>query len=503
MGEIRDLLHAHLFDQAPIAIAVLDQDFRFVEANARFRRVFGDWEERHCFELLKRRTETCEGCMAQKTFVDGKVRVHDESLTSEGGKSAHFVVRVAPLAWAAPNLTHNLTWMASDVNEATSLQLENELLFERAPCYICVLDPEMRIIRSNRRMRETFGGGRGKRCYEVYKRRDRVCRDCPALETFEDGKDHTSTQVGLTVSGEEVHYVVTASAFSWEEGDPDSRVKYVIEMATDVTQLKVLEREKLDAERLAAVGQTVAGLAHGIKNMLMGLQGGAYVVESGLRQGQMAKAQRGVQMLTRNLEKISSLVKDLLSFSKGRIPQVALTDPNAVARDIHELFGPLARKVGIEITTDLQSGLASAPLDAGAIHSCLANLISNAIDACQVSEKSSCTVVLRTFENEGVLGFDVLDNGCGMDYDIKKRLFTTFFTTKGEGGTGLGLLMTRKIVQEHGGKILFDSQPGQGTKFTILLPRERLPQRTPTLPEGGAPDAGQGVSSHAAADGRG
>lgn len=475
MGKIRDLLHDHLFDQTPIAVAVLDRGLRVVEANARFRSVFGRREERRCFELLKHRTEPCEGCMALKSFLDGQVRVHEESLRLNSGRSHHFVVRVAPLARTQRHAVTHLIWMASDVNEATSLQLENELLFERVPCYMTVLDRDLRIIRANRRMRETFGGARGKRCYEIYKQRDKVCRDCPALKTFEDGEDHTSTQVGLTDSGEEIHYVVTASALSREEGARAGRVKYVIEMATDVTQLKLLEREKLEAERLAAVGQTVAGLAHGIKNNLMGLEGGAYVMQSGIRQNQAVKVERGVEMLVRNVGKISSLVKNLLSFSKGDVPKVVLTDPNTVAREIVELYGGMAGKAGIELAGDLQPGLAPAPLDPEGIHACLTNLVSNAIDACQMSEKKGCQVLVRTHEENGVLIFEVIDNGCGMDYEVKQKIFTTFFTTKGAGGTGLGLLMTRKIVQEHGGKILVESAPGEGTTCRILLPRDRLP----------------------------
>ncbi len=476
MGKILDLLHEHLFDQAPIAIAVLDRDLRVLETNARFRTAFGPWEGRCCFEIMKARRDPCETCMGRKTLVDGKLRVGEDLLRVKGGGFSSFVVRVAPLASADPGGGPYLIWMASDVNEASSLQQENELLFERVPCYVTVLDRNLAIVRANRRMRETFGAAPGKRCYEVYKRADRPCQACPALQVFKDGQEHTSTQLGFTPQGEEVYYVVTASPLSQETGPDGVRVNYVIEIATDVTELHILEREKLEAERLAAVGQTVAGLAHGLKNILMGLEGGAYVMQSGLRQNQTAKIEHGVGMLFRNVERISQLAKNLLSFSKGGLPKVVLTDPNAVAREILDLYGGMAAKAGIQLTGDLQAGLEPAPLDPDGIHTCLANMISNAIDACLVSEKKGGRVLLRTFEKGDVLGFEVIDDGCGMDYTVKQKIFTTFFTTKGTGGTGLGLLMTRKIVQEHGGKILVESHPGSGTTFSILLPRSRLPK---------------------------
>jgi signal transduction histidine kinase len=83
---------------------------------------------------------------------------------------------------------------------------------------------------------------------------------------------------------------------------------------------------------------------------------------------------------------------------------------------------------------------------------------------------------MRAFEKNDTIFYEVIDNGCGMDYEVKKKVFTTFFTTKGLGGTGLGLLMTQKIIQEHGGAIKVESKPEKGTTFRISLPRKRLPK---------------------------
>ena len=476
-SEARRLLSGHLFDLAPVLMAALDPEFRIVEANAAFAQLFGAWEGKHCYELMKGRESACEPCQAALTFKDGRSRVCEEQLGVGRETVTHLVVRLAPLTSGGTGVPYVL-WTASNVNEASSLQRENDILFERVPCYVTVLDPDLEVIRANRRMRETFGRAPGKKCFEVYKRRDRPCRKCPALMVFEDGKEHTAEQVGVTASGQEAHYIVTASPLTREGGAPDGKVNLVIEIATDVTHLRMLERDKIEAERLAAVGQTVAGLAHGIKNILMGVEGGIYVMESGMRKGQIDRVDRGVQMLKRNVEKISSLVKNLLSFSKGRPPRVTVVDPNAPAREVLDLYSDMARQSGVVLEGVLQPDLAPAALDAEGIHACLTNLVSNAVDACQVSEKKDCRVVLRTSEAEGALIYEVADNGCGMDYEVKKKIFTTFFTTKGAGGTGVGLLTTRKIVQEHGGKILVESDPGKGTTFRIVLQRERLPAVT-------------------------
>jgi signal transduction histidine kinase len=247
-------------------------------------------------------------------------------------------------------------------------------------------------------------------------------------------------------------------------------------IAQDLRDLKRLEFEKMEAERLAAVGQTVAGLAHGIKNILTGLEGGMYVTSSGLKRGDEGRVRQGWEMLERNMGRISDLARSLLAFSRGEALDCRETSPGIVVRDVVELYRDGARQQGIELSAKVDDGVAPAWMDPEALHSCLANLVSNAVDACLVSGNSSCRVEVRVREEKEVLIIEVADTGCGMDYEIKQKAFTSFFTTKERGGTGLGLLLTRKIVQQHGGSITLDTEPGEGTTFRLKFPRNRLPK---------------------------
>jgi signal transduction histidine kinase len=233
--------------------------------------------------------------------------------------------------------------------------------------------------------------------------------------------------------------------------------------------------EKKASDRLAVVGQTVAGLAHGIKNILQGLEGGVFVVQSAIEDSDTILLKRGWDMVENNIHRISDLVKDLLSYSKERSPEYEEVDPNRLAEEVCELFDSLAEKKHVEIKRDLDLELNDSTrlyLDQRGIHSCLSNLVANAIDACESDHKDvqhQVTVTTRLDKDNWII-FQVSDNGSGMSEETKTKVFSSFYSTKGSRGTGLGLMVTSKIVLEHGGELFFDSLEGEGTTFSMRLP---------------------------------
>lgn len=251
-------------------------------------------------------------------------------------------------------------------------------------------------------------------------------------------------------------------------------------------ELVRMQQELLRAERLAATGQTVAGLAHAIKNILGGLKGGRFMITKGFELNEMKYLKGGWDMVERNIEKIAVLTKDLLNFCREREPEWESVNPNDLIREVYDLYAARSKQQGVRLTLALDEKMNQSDLDPQGIQEVLTNLVTNAIDACNLGECviQDPEVVIKSclLPDERIL-LEVKDNGLGMDQEVLNKLFTIFFSTKGSRGTGLGLLLSRKIVQEHGGEIQVRSEPGKGSVFQVILPIRKASAQKKLIPE--------------------
>ena len=258
--------------------------------------------------------------------------------------------------------------------------------------------------------------------------------------------------------------------------------------------------QKLHNERLAAAGETVASLSHSIKNILQGLRGGADVVEMGLRKEDLNLSRSGWTILKRNLDRIVSLTMNMLTFSRQHGLELALEPLGLVIDDCAQLLETRCQAKGVALIVDHDPEMPPIPIDGNLIHQALMNLLTNALEA--VDAKEGAITVRTLFRvTDHLLGQGhsyaevvVIDNGPGIAPDRQRWIFEPFHTTKGSKGTGLGLAVTKRIIDEHRGHIEVESAPGRGTTFKITLPAD--------TPEGMDPSA-TAQSRHDAADNRG
>jgi signal transduction histidine kinase len=237
-------------------------------------------------------------------------------------------------------------------------------------------------------------------------------------------------------------------------------------LALDNTRLY---QQSVQRERLAATGQTVASLSHSVKNILQGMRGGADVVEIGLRKDSLVEVKKGWGILQRNLDKVQTLTMNMLAFSKPRVPSYELTSLPHVLQECLELVNKAAKDRKVTLLKEVDSGQPPVPIDADGIHQAVLNLLMNAIDAC---EPSRGVVTLNSHYDPVAqeTTIEVQDNGMGIKPEDMEHIFQVFYSTKGQRGTGLGLAVTKKIIEEHGGTIQVLSKPDHGSTFRIRLP---------------------------------
>ena len=240
----------------------------------------------------------------------------------------------------------------------------------------------------------------------------------------------------------------------------------------DLREIKHLQKELLMSERLSTIGQTVAGMAHGIKNILHGFKGGSYIMEVGLKNNDNDKLKSGWEMIQKHISRTSDLVMDLLTYSKVREPEYKPCRPNEIVQEVCQSLRQRATEHNIQIIEKLDSRIGQRKMDGNSLHTILMNLVSNAIDACIIDETPGKDLVVNVktvLENNGIT-LEVTDTGIGMPPDIQEKIFSSFFSTKGPQGTGLGLLVTGKLIEDHNGTINLWSEKGKGTRFKTQLP---------------------------------
>lgn len=343
--------------------------------------------------------------------------------------------------------------------------------FEEVPSYVTVQDREWRILHANRRFREDFGPPPGEapwRCYQVYKHRDEPCLACPVAATFADGLSHSSEEVATTRAGEHKDVLVVTAPVRNDRGE----VELVIEMSTDITETRQLQSQ------LSNLGMMVGQIAHDVKGVLTGLDGGVYMVTTGMGRHDRARLEQGWEMVRRNVDRVRTLVLDILYYAKERELEYRLASPIRIVEELVAAFQARARESGVEVYPDLDPAAIAFEVDVRAVEALLTNLVHNALDACRADpsrERRRVRVGVRDEADEVV--FEVADNGIGMDRETRERAFTPFFSSKGGKGTGLGLYIAHRIAVQHGGTIVLESNLGDGTTFTVHIPKGPMRRR--------------------------
>ncbi len=376
-----------------------------------------------------------------------------------------------------------------NVDETCAWEVPCDRLFDLVPSAISVIDRSFHIRRVNETFRRMFGDRVGESCHAVFKGRQVPCQSCPMARTFEDGGVHHGEELVETLTSGARKVAVQTSPIVGADG----AVFAGLEVATDIS------RSVEQWQELALLGRAMAGLAHYIKNVLTGLDGGVFVVEEAFARHDDALLRRGWDMVRRNIDRVGRLSREQLYCARERVPEMKDVAPNSVVCEAARLFGPKVAQEGVEFTVELDPRVGHGWIDPEGLHNLVTNLLVNALEACRfdTGKDRHWIAVKSVLDSGGRFVLEVSDNGHGIPSEINCRLFADVLSTRGTAGTGLGLLVVYHVVSAHRGEISVLSEDGLGSVFTVALPL--LPQ-PPGPPDVNHPDAAV-AAAPASADG--
>lgn len=456
------------FNEMPCFVAIHNRELKIVAINQLYKERLGNMVGAHSWEIYQDEGYDRITCPVAKTFESGRGRRSKATVRYSDGNRSSVIVHTAPIQNSRGDLELVLE-ISADISEVERLQEElrttqqkYQQLFDEVPCYITVQTPAFQIAASNRRFKEDFGEDSGSHCYKFYKQRNEPCEDCPVAKTFEDGQFHQSEMIVTAKSGERYNVLInTAPIFN-----ASGRIEQVMEMSTNITEIRQLE------DRLSSLGLMVSSISHGIKGILTGLDGGLYLLSSGISKNDGDKTHDGLEVVRQMVDRIRDMVSNILYYAKDRALEWKRISVNEFAEELVAMVQSRFQNHPIAFEKKITLSLGDFEVDAAVATTALINIIENAIEAC-IEDRSgrSHRIFFGVDQDKDNVIFEIHDNGIGMDDEIRDNIFNLFFSSKGRKGTGLGLFIARNIIRQHGGTIEVDSTPGRGSRFMVKMPK--------------------------------
>jgi signal transduction histidine kinase len=296
----------------------------------------------------------------------------------------------------------------------------------------------------------------GKKCYEIFHGMDRPYEKCPHHKTVGEKK-------AFYEEFEDPYLGITSFSSTSPVFDQNGEFIGTVHVVRDISELKKLREQLQASEKMAALGEVAAKVAHEIRNPLVSVGGFARRLEARLD----GRLKEYAAIITKEVMRLENILKEILSFVRGMGLAIEETEVNNLLDEVLSLYRDELKNRKIEVKKEYREYL-RLPIDPARIKEAIINILTNAIQA--IERDGTITVITEKNNSDGVI--IIKDTGVGIDEKDLPNIFNPFFTTKPEG-TGLGLAITKKIIEEHGGRIEVETSVGKGTSFIIILPSVR------------------------------
>jgi PAS domain S-box-containing protein len=456
------------FNELPYFVSIHNPQAEILAANPTYYTYLGNRIYHSSWSIYSGRRRTRQGCPVGRTLKSGNVMATRALVRYKSGATVPVTVHTAPLYDNDGNIQLVLEIFAGTqeierlAEEIRTTQQRYQQLFDAVPCHVAVIDRRFRLTAVNRRFKSDFGDQTGHNFFEILRPASfPVYRD-PVTKTIQKGVAQHGEMVMTAPDGIQYTMMAWTSPITTRSG----KLIQVIVVFADITELRELQAH------LASLGMMLSTISHDLKGSITGLDAGLYLIDTGFYRDKPGRVEEGLDVSRLMLERIRKQVSDILYYAKDR-----QLDPRSV--DLYEFAADVAANVvnkirgaDIAFQCDLGGEMGQLEIDAELVRTALVNLLDNAVDACidNPSERSPIIKFKVMPESETAV-FTIEDNGVGMSPGTQQRAFDKFFSSKGRKGTGLGLFITRKVIQRHGGTLNLQSAPQKGTRFDIRLPR--------------------------------
>ena len=457
------------FDEMPYFMAIHSSGRKVLSANPTYMEHFGDGIARDSWEIYTDSRASPDACPVGRTLRTGHSETTRAEVRYRSGLRVPVVVHTAPIFGEQGGIdlilevfagAKEIEAMARDIR---STQQRYRQLFDAVPNYIAVLDLQMRLTAFNRRFLEDFGFKTGRKFYDLFKPADGSPDRGPIAGTLEDGLPHHGELTLFSPGGDRLHLVVWTSPITTATG----KLIQVLVNFSDVTELRQLQ------DNLAQLGLMISTVSHSLKGSLTGLDAGLYMIDKGFYRNRPGRIEEGLDVAKLMAERIRKIVRDTLYYAKERELETETVDAHRFAAEVASTLRTKIVAANIRLRFAPDPGAGRVEIDPGLVRTGLINILENAMEACieDESEKTHC-IEIGVNGEKGHVVFSITDNGVGMSSDRMQNIFKQFWSSKGTKGTGLGLFITNKVIQKHGGRITVESKPDQFTAFRVRLPRK-------------------------------
>jgi len=351
------------------------------------------------------------------------------------------------------NLSHTQNMLQTIINE-----MHEDIL---------ILDRDKIILDANKNVSQRLGLSKtdilGRPCWSTWDKASQSCKEanlhCPFETVLRTGRKAEALHSRTDSQGHLQYFRI----YIYPVKDNEGRITHLLEMRRDITERTFLEKKLQQSEKMAAIGELSTYIAHEIRNPLFAIGGFA---NSLLKMPELSKkAQKKAGIILDESKRLDEILKSILNFARPTKTDISEVEVHQIIKETMNLLGIGCKKQKIQVTLELKPGLPMAKADPGLIKQGLINIIKNAIECMPDGGQ----LRIKTFMEEKMLCLQIKDTGPGIPPEHLVKIFNPFFSTK-KKGSGLGLAMTKKIIEDIGGRLELKSKVGQGTTVSIYLP---------------------------------